>query len=92
MFLAALVLATSAALAQGWKYRSYKEPAREKVCVQVMWRATEQEVVDMCGGAGCWYKGEPSLIVAPRPKDFNDSRAIYILGHELLHALGAEHD
>ena len=41
--------------------------------------------------AGCYDK-KNNLIVVPTPKDFNDIPALCVLGHEVFHKLGAEHD
>jgi len=77
-------------------YRHYKAPNKDRACAQVMW-VEEEKALQLCrAGQACWKPsatGSPyDLIVAPKPRDFNDERRLMILGHEFLHALGAEHD
>ena len=77
-------------------YRYYKPPTHTLACVQVEWVKDETEAVKRCkGGWGCYYApagGQPGLLVAPRVRSFSDALRLHILGHEFLHALGAQHD
>ena len=76
-------------------YRWFSPPTKERVCVQVMW-VTQERAAELCkGGGACWFPsatGNHDLIVAQRPKDFNDTWYLMTLGHELYHAMGAQHD
>lgn len=78
------------------EYRYYKPPTVTTACVRVEWVKDTEEAMKRCkGGWGCYYApagGQPGWIIAPKPKDFNDSTRLLILGHEFLHTLGAEHD
>jgi len=78
-------------------YRHYGPPTRDTVTIRVQWVASEDEAArGLCqGGGGCYFKNSgdgPDLIIAPKPKNFDDRRALLILGHEVFHALGATHD
>lgn len=81
-------------------YKTYTPPTRKQVFVKVTF-ADELEVRRVCGGAvGCYKetkdrKGNDLVqpeIITPFVQDFNDVRGMAILGHEMLHALGANHD
>ncbi|MDP3939798.1 MAG: hypothetical protein Q8R92_16900 [Deltaproteobacteria bacterium] len=78
-------------------YKFYRAPDKEQACFQVRWTETENVGADgYCGaGSACYLEsatGGTDLIVTPKPKDFNDRRALMILGHEVLHLLGGQHD
>lgn len=76
-------------------YRFYAPPTKTLVTVQVMWVGAESARAICKGGAACWFPsatGQPDLIVAEQPENFNDERRLMILGHEFFHALGAQHD
>jgi hypothetical protein len=76
-------------------YRHYRPPTKDRACIRVMWQELEKAQQVCGGGQACWKPsatGNHDLIVAPKPRDFNDERRLMILGHEVLHALGAEHD
>lgn len=81
-------------------YRVYTPPTRKQAFVKVTF-TDEANVRKLCGGAvGCYketkdMKGNDMVqpeIVVPFVQDFNDVRGMAILGHEFLHALGANHD
>lgn len=84
-----------------WRdYRVYVPPNRNLVTLKVQW-GTEEQVRLWCDGAvGCMkavqdemgnYVGVP-LVIVPKPANYNDKFAMIILGHEVLHVLGAYHD
>lgn len=73
------------------RYKFYQPPTTDQVCLRVIFKP-EADIIRDQGASGRHYEGSPVLIISPTPKDFNDERALYILGHELLHALGAYHD
>jgi len=99
-----VVVAWSIAFAQetvNWKpYTVYVEPNKTTATLRVEFKTVEQ-VRSLCSGAvGCIkgtmdekgnFIGVP-LIIAPKPTSFNDQFALIILGHEVLHVLGAYHD
>lgn len=105
-FLVAALLLTSSADAghsKAWTYKVQKPSTGNYACVQVLWKKDEAEMVKQYGAAGItmvkrFNDGRPDpsqwqLIIVPIPKDgFNDHRTMEIIGHELYHALGADHD
>lgn len=82
------------------KYGYYAPPTLNVVTVKVVLQPFEKTRATCDGGAGClkgkmdkdgkWI-GVPT-IYAPTPEGFNDVFAMTILGHEMMHALGAFHD
>ena len=76
-------------------YKWFSPPTKTKVCVQVMW-VTQDRAAELCkGGGACWFPsatGGHDLIVAVKPSDFNDTWLLMVLGHELYHAMGSQHD
>ena len=101
--LAILAAQTFPLWAQKWEwppYTVYSPPTRSVFLVEV--RLLSSELVrKQCGGAiGCYkpyidHVGKPltiPLIIAPAPQDFNDKEALSVLGHEVLHTMGANHD
>lgn len=84
-----------------WKpYTVYVKPDRSVVTIKVQFEKKET-VRLLCGGAVGCFKGkaddkgrwiEPPLLIVPAPTSFNDQYALTVLGHEVLHALGAYHD
>lgn len=77
-------------------YRFYAPPTREAItCVTVKFVKNEEEMIARYGANGV-FKGNPEtscgVIIVPAPQNFNDGRALMILGHEVMHALGAYHD
>ena len=79
------------------QFAFYKPPTRNRVTITVRYTDEKPAIMQTknCkGGAGCALErvsdGEWELAV-PRPVDFSDEKALYILGHEVLHALGAQH-
>jgi hypothetical protein len=75
----------------------YTPPTRSTVTVTVKYMdedPPEMRTQACRGGAGCALERAEDgawVLMVPRPVDFADERALYILGHELLHALGAQH-
>lgn len=56
---------------------------------------TSTEVQRICGvnKMGCqWHEGGGSIIVMLKPNSWNDDIALRVLGHEVLHAMGAQHE
>lgn len=98
-----LMLLAIVAPAETWvPYKTYQPPEKmtKRIEVVVVLLPIE-EVRRVCHGAvGCYMPthnfdkkrlAHPT-IVSPQPKDFNDLPALYTLGHEVLHAMGAYHD
>ena len=81
-------------------YRFYEPPVHSQACFQIVWRSEERNAASVCkGGIACAVLpkeknelGGTGVIYAPPPKDYNDERRLLILGHEVLHVLGANHD
>jgi len=77
-------------------YKVMSPPTTDRVKLVV--KFMPQEEVEMyCGprAEGCYLKnvaGYDDWLVMIPIKDFNDERSLFILGHEIFHALGAEHD
>ncbi len=71
-------------------------PAMQQVAVVVNWSSQEQ-IAKACGPGqksggqvmGCYVNG---MIYAPPPSSWSDDQALAILGHELMHAMGAIHE
>jgi hypothetical protein len=40
---------------------------------------------------GCASLEAPHFVIAPQPRDMNDEKALYVLGHEIAHNLGGKH-
>lgn len=62
-------------------------------CVEVHWTAREN-IQAYCprGATACaTVGGSPGQIWARKPEAFDDFEAVYELGHEFLHSLGARH-
>lgn len=82
-----------------WKYEHFLPTIRRKVAIQIL-LPTPAEVDRLCGkdAAGCALKSaaeppEPWIVILRRmPRDFNDREWLCILGHEVMHTLGAQHD
>lgn len=85
----------------GWTHYTYYAPPKWKEAhVKVVFGTIEQTRVLCSGAAGC-VKGTQNekgvwvgvpVVYAPYPQSFNDHFALTILGHEVLHVLGAYHD
>jgi len=75
----------------------YTPPNRRIVTLRVAFldeKPPEMNTKACRGGAGCYLKsasGGTDVVIVPRPTDFSDERALYVLGHEVLHAMGAQH-
>lgn len=75
----------------------YEPPTQRVITIRVAFldeNPPEMQTQGCRGGGGCYLKGadeQPDLVMVPRPKDFEDEYALYVLGHEVLHALGAKH-
>lgn len=83
-----LLLSGCATLEQGF----IKEPG-DFACVNVRWT---ENVQNYCapGAGACATVGNGqnlSTIWTPKPRSFDDFQAVYKLGHEFLHSLGATH-
>jgi len=102
--LLALLPGSAAALewsCQRWttkeQFGFYKPPTHRTVTLRVAFldeNPPEMSTSQCRGGAGCYLKsatGGTDVVVVPRPTDFSDERALYVLGHEVLHAMGAQH-
>ncbi len=81
-------------------YPPHAEGTLTEVTVRIVWVATHAEADAICSAiAGTKVKGTilacyvplTQTIYAVQPTSFNDQFALYILGHEFWHALGAEH-
>lgn len=103
-FVAAWLLTSSADAGHSttWRYKVQKPSTGNYACVQIRWMPQE-EIIKRYGAAGITFvkrknDGTPQsdewqLMIVPLPTDgFNDHRSMEILGHELYHALGADHD
>lgn len=71
-------------------------PHLERVCVTVEW-VNEAELAKACGDVdGCATvgkkNGDETKIWATKPLGFDDTFLVLVLGHELLHNLGATHE
>jgi len=101
-----LAFLPGAAVAREWvckrwttaeQFGFYAPPTRRTVTLRVAFldeQPPEMRTKACRGGSGCYLKGtggQPDLVMVPRPQDFADERALYVLGHEVLHALGAQH-
>ena len=66
--------------------------------ITLSWRmVSEEEVAGYCGGKestkGCAIQGPKFCkIFFVKPKDFNDTTKLTILGHEVWHCMGATHE
>lgn len=69
----------------------YTPPSLTRACVNVRWSSPD-EIKAACGvgNAGCWKLVE-ATIYTEKPDSFDDPK-VHILGHELMHALGARHE
>lgn len=72
-----------------------KLPDESLACVAVQWTETPQ-IKNHCSpsAAACGTVGNGSnlnMIWTPKPRSFDDYHRVYLLGHELLHSLGATH-
>lgn len=72
-----------------------KEPDQALACVVVQW-THEAEIQNHCapGASACGTVGtgtNVNMIWTPKPRAFDDFQRVYLLGHELLHSLGARH-
>lgn len=71
-------------------------PKLNSVTVVVLW-ASPEVIKARCGqgAAACStvgrFDGDTAFILAPMPTSFSDDERLRLLGHELLHALGAMH-
>jgi len=54
------------------------------LCAHQGARSNYGSIAAACSGQG-W-------IITPRPSGWDDTRALYLLGHEMLHQLGAKHE
>lgn len=75
-----------------------REPDRTAVTIIVEW-STAGRVAQVCGKGqrhgeeqvlGC-YTSEGRIVMS-KPTGWDDQLGLYILGHEVFHALGAQHD
>ena len=102
--LLALVPGSASALewsCQRWttkeQFGFYNPPTRRTVTFRVTFldeQPPEMRTQQCKGGAGCYLKsatGDMDVVIVPRPTDFSDEYALYVLGHEVLHAMGAQH-
>lgn len=72
----------------------------KQTTVYIRWVNTKAEANRICASKGapeysgaCAYGTTDSCnIVAIQPKDFNDTAALAVLGHEFWHCLGAKHE
>lgn len=82
-------------------YQMLREPRSQKVCTEVTF-AAPVDVRRMCEERGVAAAGLVACasieaengwhwIVVPRPVDFNDTKSVELLGHELMHNLGGSH-
>lgn len=73
-----------------------REPTAAAVRIEVIWAERPAELCPpspagyVVGCAFLWPWGQ-CRIIAQRPANFADTRLTEILGHELLHCLGATH-
>lgn len=76
-------------------YERYIPPTQHMAILYVKFM-TPEKASEYCGGNahGCQFEDEDGVteIVVARPADFNDVCAQANLGHEVLHALGADHE
>lgn len=83
-------------------YKTYVPPTKARSTVTMTINLAAPDIVRIkCQGAsGCMIAetdktgkmvGIP-VIWAPMPSSFNDLHSLTVLGHEVLHALGANHD
>lgn len=73
-------------------YKVYIPPTTDKLDGVKVELRTDAEVRIICWGAAGCYDPPTKRVIVPAPKDFNDGLGLMILGHEVLHALGAYHD
>lgn len=74
-----------------------REPDRTTATITVEW-STAGRVAQVCGFGqrsgspvlGCYTSD--GRIVMSKPTGWDDQLGLYILGHEVFHALGAQHD
>lgn len=69
-----------------------KEPDKIHACFVVQW-ASPAEIPVLCGSptsAACTINKQ--LIITRKPHDWQDFFALFALGHEVYHVLGAEHE
>jgi len=77
-------------------YVTYIVPTKTQINAEVVWVESREESAKLCGvedALGCRVKTEEGeVLVVQRPRSFNDALALQVLGHEVLHSLGAQHE
>lgn len=86
------------------EYNTYVEPEQDRMTVQVVWLddptrycalregTLRNEKDKYLGCSALVAKGTVCEIAMAKPKDFNDNLNLEVLGHEVLHCMGAAHD
>jgi hypothetical protein len=100
LFGAAFLLSACQAIPAKPFYGPGSKSLRTTVTVNVVWMPSFKAVHAVCallighepknGYVGC-FDPKTQTLYAVEPRDFNDSNALEILGHEFWHALGADH-
>lgn len=82
-----------------WQYKSALEPEvlQDGTWKVQVWFRNPDEVAQRCkGGYGCAFENvkDPTykLIIISRPASWNDRSALCIVGHEMMHVFGGEHE
>ena len=69
-------------------------PILTTICLTVNW-STKEQIKEICSGHACgevgFTGGGCSNIWVERPDSFGDEERLRLLGHEVLHSLGATH-
>jgi len=85
-------------------YQNSTPPRWATATIQVTWLADNAAVTKKCqklglntlGASGCARSRPDDIkiceIYAVKPRNFNDLYRLEVLGHEVLHCLGAKHD
>lgn len=84
-------------------YSEYHPATKERMTIQVVWLDDPGKYCALRNGTppvnhkylGCSAlvsNGKVCEVVMVRPKDFNDELNLEVLGHELMHCLGAKHE
>jgi hypothetical protein len=101
LLLAALSLA---ACDNAGLYKGSTPPKWQAASIEVTWLANDEAVTKKCqelglpttGVNGCARSKPDNIAICEvyvvQPRDFNDSSRLEVLGHEVLHCLGARHD
>lgn len=85
-------------------YNDYAPPSKDRMTVQLVWMDDPTKYCALREGTlrnggesylGCaavLAKGTVCEVVMRKPKNFNDGQTLEVLGHELMHCLGARHE